>query len=283
MKNIPDFLEIAPSKNPRYVLIPLPFDAGSSRPGSRFAPAAILKASQSIEWYDETLDVSIENLSYQTVSPLAPRRKEKTRAYLDRVREAAVKAHQHHSVPVGVGGEHTLLVPLVEALVASRKSKDFSVVVFDAHSDLREDYEGNPWSHACSTRRIVEMGLDATVVGLRSLLPEHRKAGARLIFPEDIRSGRWKSMMAEVKRSVYVSIDVDVLDLGILPAATNPEPGGLSWDEFSTVLTHLMTGRHFLAGDVVELCPPAGPAYAAVTAARVLTRLIALAEKSRTR
>lgn len=263
--------------------MPLPSDIGSSRPGSRHAPLAILDASQSIEWYDEMPDVDLENLSYKTVPAVVPRRGERPRDYLDRVRAEALKAHRARAIPVGIGGEHTLLVPLVEALLETRKSRDFSVVVFDAHSDLRKEFNGNPWSHACSTRRVVEMGLDATVVGVRSLLPDHYKAGARLVFPEDIRTGRWKKMLAGVKRNVYISIDIDVLDLGLMPAATNPEPGGLLWAEFSKVLEHLMCGRNFLAGDVVELCPPAGPAYAAVTAARVLTRLIALAEKSRSK
>lgn len=278
---LPHFLEIPPSKKPRYVLIPLPLDVGSSRRGSAKAPLEILKASQTFEWYDEALDFSLENLSYQTVHPLVLRRGEKVRAYLDRVRAEALLAYRRRAMPIGIGGEHTLLSPLVEALLAHRGARDFSVVVFDAHSDLRKDFEGNRWSHACSTRRIVEMGLDATVVGLRSLLPDHRRAGARLIFPEDVRSGRWKKMLSKVKRNVYVSVDVDVLDLGIMPAATNPEPGGLSWSEFTEVLIHLLRGRTLLAGDVVELCPPAGPAYAAITAARVLARLIALAEKSR--
>lgn len=281
--NLPDFLEIAPSKNPRYVLIPLPYDAGSTRPGSRFAPRAILEASQCIESYDETLDVDLERLSYRTMPPVVPRRSERARVYLDRVRRAALDVHRRRAIPVGIGGEHSLLVPLVEAVAASRGKKDFSVVVFDAHSDLRLDSGGNRWSHACSTRRVVEMGIDTTVVGLRSLLPEHRSAGARLIFPDDIRRGRWKKMLGRVKSNLYVSVDVDVLDLGIMPAATNPEPGGLSWTEFSDILAFLFARRTFLAGDVVELCPPAGPAYAAATAARVLVRLIALAEKSRSR
>lgn len=242
----------------------------------------ILDASQSIEWYDETLDISLEKLAYQTIPPIVPKRGEKTRAYLDRVRASALKAYQAKSTPIGLGGEHTLLVPLVEALVESRRGNtDFSVVVFDAHSDLRDTFNGTPWSHACSTRRILDMGIDATVIGLRSLLPEHRSAGARLIFPDDVRSDKWKKMLESVKRSIYVSIDIDVLDLGIMPAATNPEPGGLFWHEFSEILVHLFRGRHFLAGDVVELCPPAGPEYAAVTTARALTRLVALAEKSR--
>ncbi len=227
---IPDFLEISPSKNPSYVLLPLPFDSGSSRPGSRKAPAAILDASQSIEWYDETVDWNLEKLAYQTRPPMMPKKGERPRAYLDRVRAAALGVYRRGAIPIGIGGEHTLLVPLVEALAAGRADKQFSVVVFDAHSDLRESFDGNPWSHACSTRRVVEMGIDATVVGLRSLLPEHRAAGARLIFPEDIRNGSWKMKLGEIERDVYISIDVDVLDLGIMPAATNPEPGGLSWD-----------------------------------------------------
>ncbi|MBI4179149.1 arginase family protein [bacterium] len=276
-------MEIAPSKHPRYVLIPLPFDAGSSRPGSRHAPRAVLDASQTIEWYDECYDVNLEHLPYRTHDPVVPRPREKTRAYLDRVRAAARTAYRQNAIPIGLGGEHTLLVPLVEALVESRPKKDFSVVVFDAHSDLRKDFEGNPWSHACSSRRVLEMGIDVTVVGLRSLLPEHRDAGARLIFPEDIRGGRWKRMLSAVKKNIYVSIDIDVLDLGIMPAATNPEPGGLTWSEFTDALTLLFKDRNFLAGDVVEYCPPAGPAYAAVTTARALVRLIALAERSRSR
>lgn len=283
MSKWPEFLDVPPSARPRYVLIPLPFDAGSTRPGSRLAPRAILEATQYFECYDEVADVDLESVPFRTAPPIAPRRNEKTRAYLDRVRAAALTAHQKKSIPIGIGGEHTLIVPLVESLVAARGSTDFSVVIFDAHSDLRDEHEGTRWSHACSTRRVMEMGIDTTVIGLRSLRPDHRNAGARLIFPDDLRHGRWEKMMSRVKRNIYISIDVDVLDLGILPAATNPEPGGLTWDEFTRVLIALFHKRTFLAGDIVELCPPAGPAYAAFTAARCLTRLVAFAEKSRRR
>lgn len=236
-----------------------------------------------MESYDEIAAVDLENLAYDLSPAVAPRRREPARHYLDRVRSAALCAYDRSAIPIGIGGEHTLSVPLVEALASSRGRKDFSVVIFDAHSDLRDTHEGSRWSHACSTRRIVEMGLDTTVIGLRSLLRDHLKAGARLIFPDDIRSGRWRKMLNGLRKNLYISIDLDVLDIGIMPAVTNPEPGGLSWWEFSDVLAHLFRSRRFLAGDVVELCPTRGPSYAAVTAARALVRLIALAEKNRRR
>ena len=278
--SLPHFLDIRPSHRPRYVLIPLPYDAGSTRPGSRLAPKAILDASQCVESYDELLDVDLQRLRYRTAPPLVPKRGERQRAYLDRVRAAAALAHRQGAVPIGIGGEHSVLAPLVEALAGARGKKDFSVVVFDAHSDLRKVHNGSLWSHACSTRRVVEMGIDTTVIGLRSLLPEHRRAGARLIFADDVRKGRWKRMLAGIRKNIYLSIDVDVFDLGLMPAATNPEPGGISWGEFSDILTHLARSRTVLAGDVVELCPPAGPSCAAATAARALVRLVALSEAS---
>jgi len=177
------------------------------------------------------------------------------------------------------GGEHSLSLGMVKAL--KEKVQDLSVLQLYAHADLRDEYLGTKYSHACVMRRIIEL-CPIVQVGIRSLSGEEQEFLARndmhpffatpisdLASPEDIT--------ALLSDNVYVTIDLDVFDPSIVPAVGMPEPGGMQWHEVLNLLRTITSRRHVIGFDLVELCPKEGPASCAFLAAKLAYKLIGYA------
>ncbi len=160
-----------------------------------------------------------------------------------------------------LGGEHSVSVPVVEALAG--RVPGLSVLQIDAHADMRDSYQGSRYSHACAMRRIVEYA-PCTQVAIRSLCKEESQAipglRTRVFWDHNMRQDpNWiDKVVASLTDKVYLTIDCDGLDPAIMPAVGTPEPGGLSWHETMALLRAVMTRRHVVGCDVVELCPIPG-------------------------
>ena len=141
-------------------LLPLPYEGTVCYgKGTAKGPAAVWEASAQIELWDDELGVDLSPLRMHNAPAVVPEPEELPRAYLDRVQRLAVRLHEHAGLVVGVGGEHSVTVPLVFA--AAGEVPDLSgvtVVQFDAHADLRDEYHESPWSHACAMRPSVDAG-----------------------------------------------------------------------------------------------------------------------------
>jgi agmatinase len=163
---------------------------------------------------------------------------------------------------VVLGGEHTVSVGAVQAIAESHP--DLVAVVLDAHADLRNEYQGSPFSHACATRRISEI-CPVVQVGVRSFSREEaeflRGRDWHFIPAKKIRPGSdWISeAVSPIRgRPVYLSIDLDALDPSIMPAVGTPEPGGMSWAEVLSLTSEIARQAEVVAFDVVELAPIPG-------------------------
>lgn len=185
----------------------------------------------------------------------------------------------------GLGGEHSITAPLVRA--HAQKVPDLTILQFDAHADLRIEYDGTPYSHACVMARIAEF-LDPsriTQVGIRALSKEEasfiRSAGVRTFFAHAIRRGdaQWMDRVLEgLSEHVYITFDVDALDPSIMPATGTPEPEGLTYSECIAIVKRLIeTGRRIVGFDVVELAPIKKLHHPNLTAARLVYKLLNLA------
>jgi agmatinase len=177
------------------------------------------------------------------------------------------------------GGEHSLSLGMVQAL--KEKNQDICVLQLDAHADLRDEYLGTKYSHACVMRRVLEL-CPIVQVGIRSLSWEEQKfltqnnmhlfsaiPGSDLASPEEIT--------ASLRDNVYVSIDLDVFDPSIVPAVGTPEPGGMQWHEVLNLLRTVTLHKRVIGFDLVELCPEEGPASCAFLAAKLAYKLIGYA------
>ena len=283
MTAFPDFLgPDAPSAGPdkaRFHVIPVPLEASVSYGGGTArGPSAILTASRQVETFDGT-DIPAE-VGIHTQAPVVCDGRPVEEA-LGELADRVGRVVAEGGTPVVLGGEHTVTVGAVRAL-AQRFGKEFGVVQFDAHADLRDVYEGNPLSHACVMRRVHELGVPLFQVGVRSLClaeAEFRKSrGIECLDASAVaRGGAPDGVLPPgFPDKVYVSFDVDAFDPSVLPATGTPEPGGLSWYDAVGLLSDVMSGREVLGVDVVELAPVARWPASDFTAAKLVYTMMGI-------
>lgn len=266
----------SPGKS-RFSVLPVPYDATSSYvSGSRRGPAAILEASANIEIYDHDLDLEPAREGVYTAPEVEPVADD-PEATLARIRDAVRAIVTSGSMPVVLGGEHTVSLGAVRALAPD---EDFFVVSLDAHADLRSSYQGTPLSHACFLRRALEV-VGATALGVRSLSKEEHDfavaEGLRLVHAEEIQEKGVAALdLNYIPRNIYISLDLDVLDPSVMPSTGTPEPGGLSWYDLIDLLKRVISGRRVLGFDVVELCPQPGNVAPDFTAAKLIYKLMGI-------
>ncbi|MDX1390404.1 MAG: arginase family protein, partial [Acidobacteriota bacterium] len=186
---------------------------------------------------------------------------------------------------VMLGGEHSITPGGVRA-TASRV-EGVRVVQLDAHADLRESYEGDPWSHACAMARCLEVA-PVHAIGIRSYSAEEAERiaggvpGHRMLHASEMEGDGWVERALEGLAGVpvYLSIDVDYFDPAVMPSTGTPEPGGGRWWPTLQFLDALFDRARVVAADVVELAPVAGLHHPDFTAARLVYNLIGLAGRA---
>lgn len=261
----------------RAVVLPLPFERTTSYgKGTVDGPAAIVRASQAMEVYDEELGSEPYRMGIATLPPFAPEAHDMAEA-LGEIRAEARRHLERGKLLVSLGGEHSLTSALVFAardVLDSRSGPGASadpelggpglgVVQFDAHADLREEFDGTPYSHASVMRRVVEDGLPTVAVGLRSLsAPEGEliaERGLPVIWGWELGRAdageRFAAMLDALPPSVYLTFDIDYFDPALVPATGTPEPGGGLWWPTLALLRHLFRAKRVVAMDLVELAP----------------------------
>lgn len=256
--------------------------------GSERGPSAIIEASQQVELYDETLGFE----TYREWGGVA------TAAPLDlagKVDQAAVEAIYTYVLPhvqpgrliVTLTGEHTGALGAIRA--HADRYPNLCVVQVDAHGDLRQAYQGNPFSHASVMARVVEAGLPLVQVGIRSISPEELSLiertnsiatffAAAILDPSGPYQGQAARWVPEVVKAcsgpVYLTFDCDGLDASLVPALGTPEPGGLGWYDTLALVTALANGPGIIGMDVSELAPIPGYIAPQFTVARLIYRIL---------
>jgi agmatinase len=239
----------------RIVILPVGFDRTSTWiKGSEKGPAAIIEASPNLELYDIETGTEVFRRGIHTASELRPRDIDSlnTSVY------TAVKRYlEEGRFTVVLGGEHTVSYGAVKAHL--EKYVDLSILHLDAHTDMRDIYEGNRFSHACVMARIRELTGRITSVGIRSMDSSELENVEmdRVFMASDLQQGsRWlRKAVRQLTGRVYVSIDLDVFDPGIMPSTGTPEPGGLTWYQCIDLLRKTAQAKRIVGFDVVELCP----------------------------
>jgi agmatinase len=253
-------------------IVGLPYDGTSSyRPGARFGPNAIRKASWGMETYSPNLRRDLADLKICDLGDLEIPFGNREMA-LAKIREAIEKIINDGKYPVLLGGEHLITLPVVEGF--RNRFRDLAVVQFDAHTDLRDEYLGETLSHSTVMRRISE------VVGTGRLFQFGIRSGSREEFSYandigslyDFSDDGFHRAMSNIKgKPVYISLDVDVLDPSVLPGTGNPDPGGIDYSEIRWALQILGKAR-VIGFDVVELSPNHDPSEVSSIVASKLVR-----------
>lgn len=260
----------------QWVLIGIPYDGTCSyRPGTRFAPSAMREASWGLETYSPQLDRDLDAVSLADLGDLELPLGNRERV-LEAIRQAAREVLSHDKHWAGMGGEHLVTLPVIEAYL--ERYPDLAVVHFDAHADLRDDYMGERYSHATVLRRVVDLiGPERLAqIGIRSgpksefdwMNTHHTLMRSREQLTTRLQS--WGG------RPVFLTVDLDVLDPSVLPGTGTPEPGGMLFTDFQEWLSCL-TGLNLVGLDVVELSPPYDASGVSnVVAAKVLRECLLL-------
>lgn len=262
--------EIAPEEALFHV-IPVPLEQTVSYGGGTgMGPSAILRASSQLEVYDGVSNPSEHGIwtakPVETDGPLEE--------VVRRIEDAVALSMSMGRMPVLLGGEHTVTVGALKACRAA--FGEVGIVQIDAHADLRDTYEGTPYSHACVMKRACDMGHPVFQAGIRSLsLPEVAFRKTHPVHHLDARDiakhGIPEEMLPEgFPERIWLTIDVDGLDASIMPATGTPEPGGLSWYQCQEIIEKAVSGRRVVGFDVVELAPIKGLHFPEFTAARLV-------------
>lgn len=268
-----EFLQL---ESAAYVLLSVPYDGTSTFvKGADKGPQAILDASDSLELYDIQYDIDASKAGVYTDH----------HEYDLSTPEAMVKSvygRVSHFLDMGkrvamVGGEHSVSVGAIRAM--SERFLDLTVLQIDAHADLRDEYHGSPYNHACVMRRAQECAR-VVQVGIRSVCEEEQCN----IVPENIfyahnivgRTGWEDEVVERLTGNVYISFDLDGLDPSILPATGTPLPGGLQWYPTLNLLEKVFRARRVVGFDVVELCPQEGNVVSDVLAASLVYKMMGM-------
>ena len=266
------------SSDSRVIVMPVPYDSTTSyKTGARYGPSAIIQASRHLEDYDLELNTDISSVGIYTTPEISPDLSS-PKALIEQVRRAVVSSLSKEQMLVLLGGEHSISIGAVQAM--NEMHSDLSVLYLDAHSDLRNDYMGTQWGHASTARRIYDI-CPMVQVGVRSLSEKEYKFIEEVNLPvyfwhnniPDITQLA-KKILHKLSKNVYISIDLDVLDVSLMSAVGTPEPGGITWIEILYLLKTIAGERQIVGFDLTELSPMEGPESCAFTAAKLAYKLI---------
>jgi agmatinase len=262
----------------RVVILPVPYDSTvSARAGTRDGPRAIIEASAGMELYDVGMGFEPWKLGIHTMQEVAPHTGSPD-AMCTRIESIVGEQLDAGKFVVTLGGEHTVAAGAVRA--HAKRTKGLSVLAFDAHSDLREEYLDSRFNHACTLRRALDVA-PVTLVGLRSASIEDaeliREKALAFYSPQEFRTAGNAAVVSNLRDDVYITIDLDSFDPSEMSAVGTPEPGGLHWDEVCELLGEVARSRRVVGFDVTELSPSLGPGSCAQLAAKLTYRLIGVA------
>lgn len=268
----------------KVVVLPIPYDATVSYGGgARNGPRAIISASRQVETYDNDFGIEPCQVGIATTGELE-RESSGPEAMMIKIEKAASEIIDDGKFLLSLGGEHSITSPLVK--VYKGKFPDLSVLQIDAHTDLREEYQGSRYSHACVMSRVGEI-CEFVSVGIRGFCNSENERKA-------IRDGRIieskvfhknpdvvSLILSLLTDRVYITFDLDGFDPSVMPAVGTPEPGGLLWEEAIELIMAVGRSKDIVGCDVVELAPIPGMIYPDFTAARLAYKLIGSAFSGR--
>ncbi len=260
--------------------------------GTAQGPAAILVASTHLESFDEELGFDHDgNLRYCALPPVELAPDERVEAYLTRLRSACAGYGLAPPFYLGLGGEHSITAPMLEGILSD--PSQLTVVQIDAHADLREEYHGSRYNHACAMRRVLDVGVKQLVaVGIRSAEAEEYRFAQEdprihTFYAHQLEGESQFTGMLEFLRGIegpiHLTVDIDGLDCTLCPGTGTPQPGGLSWLqalEVSRALT-LHGAGELIGMDICEVAPQPHSQVNEMVAAKLAFKTIGYRFRSR--
>jgi len=238
----------------KVVIIPVPFDGTSTwGKGADKGPAAILDASANMELFDIETNSEPYTIGIHTTKPLIYKTPEEGAELTEKIVGEYIDKEK---ITCLLGGEHSVSIGTISAY--AKNIKNLTVLQLDAHSDMRNEYQGSKYNHACVMARAKEL-CPVVQVGIRSMDKEELDNidANQIFYAEKIRNNKnWiQDVVKLLTDNVYITIDLDVFDPSILPSTGTPEPGGLGYYEVLDLLKEVIKTKNLVGFDVVELAP----------------------------
>lgn len=253
-KNFLGIPEVA-TADAQALILPIPFEATTSYgKGAKNGPKAILEASGQVELYDHELGYELQNKVKITTLPEVVFTEENAEQ-AQRVITRAITPYVDRFV-VSLGGEHSITPAIIKPYFA--RYPDLSILYIDAHTDMREEWEGSKYSHACAARRCQEQGIERIIwVGIRNTAESEQQ-----YIPKDyVNYGNrfnLEKILSQLSSNVYLSFDVDGLDIPYMLATGTPEPGGISFEQALDLMQAVAKNKNLVGADFNELAPIPG-------------------------
>lgn len=260
----------------KVAILPIPYDGTSTWvKGADKGPEALLAASGNMELYDIETDSEVYQRGIVTLNPLdCPADPEEI---VNMVQQTAESVLRDDKLLIGIGGEHSVTTGLIRAAV--QKYGNISVLQLDAHADLRNEYGGSPFNHACVMARAKEI-CPIVQVGIRSMDSSEKESldPDRILYAHQwfIHSNPVEWIISRLTEKVYLTIDLDVFDPAIMPSTGTPEPGGLWWNDVMKIIRGVTSRKNIIGMDVVELCPNPSDKAPDFLAAKLIYRSLSM-------
>ncbi len=247
--------------------------------GSDKGPEAIIKASHFVEFYDEELDQeTYKKTGIATLEPLNFNGKVDAEA-IELIEKATSENIHNEKFVISLGAEHTVTLGFFKSHL--KKYPGIGILQIDAHSDLRQSYNDNPYSHASVMARIHDLGVNIFQIGIRAQCKDE----AELIkfspiintwYAHQIAANPyWQDeVIAALPEKIYLTIDADGFDPSVMPAVGTAEPGGLMWFETLQFLKKVCIHKEVVGFDIVECAPKEGEILTQFNLAKLLYKIL---------
>lgn len=258
MRNFGDFEDqYTDYDKSQIAILPVLYDGTSTWiKGADRGPQALLEASFNMEFYDIETGTEVYRKGIATLPPVTEDSTPESMA--EEVERRMDTLFDDGKFPVLIGGEHSVSIGAIRS--AAKRYPGMSVLQLDAHTDMRDTYEGSPYNHACVMARAKEVAGNVVQVGIRStcMAEEGQNIVADNVFHAHVLKRRpdWvRDVLGRLAPDVYVTIDLDVLDPAYMPSTGTPEPDGLAYRDVLDLLRAVAEEHHVVGFDLVELCP----------------------------
>mgnify|MGYP001406302403 CR=1 FL=1 len=271
-------------ENCKVSLLGVPYDGTSCfKPGSRFGPSAVREDSYGIETYCPQLNLDLEEINFADVGsidvPIGD-----AKLVVEYVKNATDILLNNNLIPLIIGGEHSITIGVIKSIITHYP--DLIMIQLDAHADLRDEWLGNKYSHACTMKRCLEILPSKNIfqIGIRSgtKLEFTEMKNTKRLIPHTLgESAKYlETALEDFKGTpIYLTFDLDWFDPSIMPGTGTPEPGGYFWKDFAAII-EVLKSHNLVGADVVELSPKLDHSgISNILAAKVIRSLIMLLNK----
>ena len=274
--------EFSSYENSKVVILSAPYEKTTSYgKGTAKGPGAILEASHYVEFFDEETEKEVcFDIGIAAIEPMKFGKLSGKKA-LELIYRNVDEHIKNGKFVITLGGEHSISTAPIQAHYDNYP--ELSILHFDAHSDLREEYEGSKYSHASFAARVSEFTTNITQVGIRAQCKEEfefiKANGINTFYAFQMRNEGFDSNLIEKilkkkKKNVYITFDVDYFDPSIMPSTGTPEPNGFYWDETMRLLKKVCADRNLVGFDVVELAPQKNYTFPDFLTAKLIYKIL---------